>query len=190
LPPLKSAELYAVARQVLDPRLSEWGFVRTPKASRASWTRPEGSKWLTLWFQPWDRNSGADAGFRFTVELLLGSEPMVHGYGYGLRFQDLLTVAARSRLLQLENRAISKLPPPNMDLANSLHPNTREYFLSGWKLRTSPYEPDEDVWFRQGDEDDVRASLDFIITELPAVLKRFLGWAEKYFDNPRDIARR
>ena len=173
MPPLKSDELHALAREVLGPRVAEWGFKRTPKARRASWTRPEGDKWLTFWFEPWIRNTPFLAGYRFTVELLLGSEPVVHGLGYDLRLPDLLTESGRTTLRQLENRAISKFPPPDMAFANSLDPDTREYLLSAWTPRTSPYEPGEDVWFRQGDEEDVRLLLDFIASELPGVLERF-----------------
>jgi hypothetical protein len=187
MPPLKSPELYAVAHQVLDPRLSEFGFRRTPKAKVASWTRPEGDKWLTLWFQPWPRNYPLFGCYRFTVEVLLGSEPIVRGFGYELRLPSLLTEAALAALLQLENYAISKLPPPDMTFADSFDPYSREFLLSEWKPRTAPYDPREEVWFRHGDEEDVRLLMEFIIAELPGVLDRFLEWAALYGDHARTL---
>ena len=178
MPPLKSSELTKLARERLGPSLAEHGFKRTPKASPASWCRAEGDRWLLFWFQPSTSNDAYSAGYKFTVEFLLGSQPEIYGNGFRRRLPTLLTDEGRERLRGLENRAISKLPPPDMSVLGRLPPPTLEWALKGWKPRSTPYQAAEDVWLRQGDLEDVEALLDFILAELPGALRTFLALAE------------
>jgi hypothetical protein len=177
MPPLKAPEFTKLAHQRLDPTLKAWGFKRTRKASPASWCRPEGGSWLVFWFQPRSSNDAYSAGYRFTLEFLLGPEPEIYGGGFRRRFPTLLTDAGKEQLRLLENQAIAKLPPPNMAFIGQLPESTREHVLEGWRPRITPYGADEDVWMRQGSEDDVEALLEFITAELPGVIVRFLSAA-------------
>ena len=175
--PLRSPELTKRARERLGPTLAAWGFRRTPKATPASWCRPEGDEWLVFWFQPSTSNGPESAGFRFTLEFLLGSKPEIYGNGVRKRFPTLLTDEGREHLRRLENQTIARLPPPDPALLSILDPTTRAHVLKGWQPRSTPYGVDEDVWMRQINVVDVDALLNFILAELPGVLERFLAAA-------------
>jgi hypothetical protein len=176
--PLKAAEFHRLARQELSPTLDALGFKRIPKTSVASWARPEGNRWLVMWLQPSQSNDPFGPGFKFTVELALSSRPEAGLEGYRERLPTLLTHAQREDLRHLENRAISKLPPPDREYAILLGP-LREWWLAGWKPRLTPYEDAEDIWFRHGDEADLLSLMAFFALALPAAIDRFLTTASK-----------
>ena len=177
MPPLKAPEFTRLARSRLEHSLKAAGFKRTPKAAPASWSRPEGELWLTFWFQPRSSNDAHSAGYRFTMEFLLGPEPKIYGRGFRQRFPTLLTDEGREQLRHLENQAIARLPPPDMRFIDGLPPSTREQVLGGWLPRSKPYGRDEDVWMRQGSQEDVEALLDFILAQLPDVTETFISRA-------------
>jgi hypothetical protein len=172
--PVKSAELHRLARQELGPVLQALRFTRTPKTTSASWVRPEGDRWIVMWLQPSRSNDANSAGFRFTVEFRLTHEPVIGAAGPMARLARLLTDSEREELRHLENRAIAKLMPPDRAFAKLLPADMREHWLGGWKPRLTPYSPDEDVWFRHGDEDDVRALMSFFRQVLPGAVSRFV----------------
>ena len=174
MPPLKAEALHRLAREQLGPALADLGFSRTPKASAASWSRPEDGRWLVIWLQPSRSNDQYTPGFTFTVELLLGPEPVIGGRGFRARLPTLLTDPQREELRQMENRAISKLPPPDSAFARLLPPETRASWLDGWKPRTTPYADGMDVWFRHADEADARDLMAFFQRVLPLAITRFL----------------
>ena len=180
MPPLKAPEFTKLARERLDPTLRASGFKRTPQASPASWCRPQDDAWLVFWFQPRSSNDAYSAGYRFTIEFLLGPEPRIYGDGFRRRFPTLLTDAGREQLRHLENQAIAKLLPPNMAFIGQLPESTREHTLEGWRPRTTPYGRDEDVWMRQGSQHDVEALLEFISAELPDAIAAFLSLAREH----------
>jgi hypothetical protein len=175
--PLKSPELYKLARQELRPLLIGLGFKRTPKASVASWCRPEGERWLVFWFQPSTDNDAYSPGYRFTVEFALADRPAVYTGRFRERLPRLLTGDEREELRQMANRTIARLPPPDMAFGNGLPPSMREHWLAGWKPRTTSYEPMEHVWFRHGDDADVQQLMLFFRRVLPSAIGRFLDAA-------------
>jgi hypothetical protein len=172
--PLKSPGLHKLARQELGPSLTALGFKRTPKASVASWCRPQGERWLVFWFQPATDNDPRSPGYRFTVEFALTERPAVYTGRIRKRLARLLTDDEREELRQMENRTIAKLPPPDMAFGNGLPPSMREHWLAGWKPRTTPYGPIEDVWFRHGDEADAEELMRFFRRVMPAAISRFV----------------
>jgi hypothetical protein len=98
MPPLRSAELHRVAREVLGPSLRGLGFMRAASAT-ASWARPDGDRWLVLWVQP-SRSAGAVKDrFEFTIEIRRSSTPEIGGDGPRSRLAALLTPAQRDELL-------------------------------------------------------------------------------------------
>ena len=78
--PLKAAELHRLARAELGPTLAGLGFRPLPKSAGASWSRPEGDRWLVIWVQPW-RSSSSSPGGEFTIEMRLSSTPATGGDG-------------------------------------------------------------------------------------------------------------
>lgn len=176
--PLKAAEFHRLARQELGPMLAELGFKRISRTSIASWARPEGNQWLVMWLQPSQSNDPYGPGFKFTAELALSSRPEAGLDGYRERLPTLLTNGQREELRHLENRALAKLPPPDREYALNLGP-LREWWLAGWKPRVAPYDEGEDVWFRHGDEADLRSLMAFFVLVLPGAIDRFLTTASK-----------
>ena len=133
--PIKAAELHALARRVLGDRLKELGFRRVPRTTVAAWLRPEGDRWLMLWFQP-DRWNGPDAaGFKFTSELRLADRAVLYAAGSRARLPALLLEAERDQLRQMENRAIAKLPPPDRAALRALPEELRRTLLADRKPR-------------------------------------------------------
>jgi len=172
--PLSSTELHRLARSELGPLLAPLGFRRSPGTSMASWARPADDRWVVLWVQPWRGTDAYAAGARFTVELRLSDAPAPGGGGLRRRLTLLLTDAEREEMRRLQNRVIAKLPPPDAATAQLLPPAAREHWLREWKPRLAPYGRDEDVWFRHGVEDDVRAWLAFFARVLPGAIDRFV----------------
>ena len=171
---LKSPELYRLARQELGPLLSGLGFKRTPKAAVASWCRPEGERWLVFWFQPSTNHDAHSPGYSFTVEFALADKPAVYTGKIRRRLPRLLTDGEREELRQMANRTIAKLPPPDMFFGNALPPTVRDLWLEGWRPRMTPYGPNEDVWFRHGDDADAQQLMLFFRRVLPSAIGRFL----------------
>lgn len=95
--PLKAAELHRLARAELGPTLVGLGFRPIPRSAGASWSRPEGGRWLVIWVQP-RRSSGSPAGGEFTIEMRLSSTPATGGDGERRRVPALLGEPAREEL--------------------------------------------------------------------------------------------
>jgi len=173
--PIKAAELHKLARTVLGDRMQALGFRRVPRTTVAAWLRPEGDRWLMLWFQP-DRWNGPDsAGFKFTSELRLTDREVLYAAGPRARLPTLLPDAEREQLRQMENRAIAKLPPPDRAALRALPEELRRSLLADRKPRLEPYRTGEDVWFRCADHDDLRATLELVARVLPPAIDRFLN---------------
>jgi hypothetical protein len=170
---LTAAELHAAARRSLDGPLAGLGFRRVAKTRTASWIRPEGGRWLFIWFQPHRWNGAHSAGFRFTVELRLADRPILYSAGPLARLPALLSPEAREALRQMENRALARVPPPDRAYVRALPESMRPMLLADWKPRLQPYGSDEDVWFRLADRSDLEALLAFIERVLPGAIDRF-----------------
>jgi hypothetical protein len=172
--PIKAAELHALARKILGARMEELAFRRVPRTTVAAWMRPEGDRWLMLWFQP-DRWNGPDsAGFKFTSELRLADRDVLYAAGPRARLPALMPEAEREHLRQMENRAIAKLPPPDRAALRALPEAVRQSLLADRAPRLQPYRAGEDVWFRCADHDDLRATLELIARVLPPAIDLFL----------------
>lgn len=175
--PMRAAELYRRARQVLDPVLRPLGFRRTPGVSAACWMRAEGDDWLVIVFQSSDTN-GSFPTFRFTLELSIGAWPMPFS-GARARLPELLTPAERDQLWAMEHRTFVRLPPPDPAWIADQPEGQRERLVSRYEPRTEPYPPTEDVWFHHADAVDVETVLAFIARVLPGAIERFLADAAR-----------
>ena len=182
---LTAAELHGAARKALDGPLAGLGFRRVPKASTASWIRPEGERWLFLWFQPHRWNGAHSAGFRFTVELRVAIRPVLYAAGPAARLPELLSVADRETLRQMENRTLARVPLPGRAYLRTLTESMRPTMLADWKPRFQPYRSDEDVWFRLADRSDLVAVLAFIVRVVPGAID---GFAARRADPPPGAA--
>jgi hypothetical protein len=171
---LTSKGLHATARRRLDPMLSHLGFGHVRETSMAAWVREEGSQWLILWFQPMARGEPYAPGFRFTVELRLGDQPVMFAPGHLARLPQLLSAARREELRTLDNRALAKVPRPSVARLAALPEAIRASVEAEWRPRVTPFGPDEHVWLRATDEGDLTLLLEFIARELPEAIGRFL----------------
>ncbi len=177
--PLKAAELHAAARRALDRPLAELGFARIRGASVAGWARPQGERWLLLWFQPSRWNDAQSAGYQFTVELRLAATPKLDAHGPAARLPRLLSNDDRERLRKMVNRVIARLPPPDAVLIRSLPDAVRSVLLADRQPRLHPYGDDEHVWFRQAGAADVDELLAFIERVLPGAIEEFVAQVEQ-----------
>jgi hypothetical protein len=173
--PLKAPALHAAARRWLDRPLADLGFARIRGARVAGWARPQGDRWLLLWFQPSRWNNAQSAGYRFTVELRLAARPELYALGRLARLPQLLSPVDRERLRKMENRVIARLPSPDPAVLRSLPDALRLMLLADLQPRLHPYAVDEHVWFRQAGVDDVDELLLFIRGVLPGAIERFIA---------------
>ncbi len=173
--PLKAPGLHAAARRWLDRPLADLGFARIRGAHVAGWVRPQGERWLLLWFQPSRWNDAQSAGYQFTVEMRIADRPVVYAAGRIARLPELLDPEDRERLRKMENRVIARLPAPDPAVLRALPEPVRSMLLADRKPRLRPYGVDEHVWFRQAGADDVDELLAFIRDVLPGAIERFIG---------------
>jgi hypothetical protein len=177
--PLEAREVHAAARTALDAPLAALGFRRMPRTATAAWLRPEGDRWLLLWFQPDRWNGPQSAGFKFTVEIRLADRAVLYANGRRARLPALLAGEDREQLRRLENRAIAKVPGPDRAHLRSLPDALRDALLADRKPRLEPYRDGQDVWFRHQDRADLEALLAFIERTLPAAIDRFMAAGEQ-----------
>jgi hypothetical protein len=175
--PQKANELHKLLRLELGPALTRLGFERMAKTAVAAWVRPEGKRWLLLWFQPSQWNTENSPGFTFTVEMRLASVPSLRAWGYHRRLTALMSPGERDELLRLENGVVSKLPAPDPDFVRMFPDQDRAKYLARFAPRTEPYQPGEDVWFRHWDEADLKQLMAFIGRVLPEAIDNFLSSA-------------
>ncbi len=160
-----STEVLAIAREELRSTLAS---LRLKRETERSWTGPIGSGWLRFRIQLWDRGSLDDQWF--TGELELDGED---GGAFG-RILSLLTDEEREEHRQIQNLVIAKSPLDETEL-DTLPPEWQAERLTGVTPRLAPYPPDppdEDVWFRYVDADDVRRWMRFIGRVLPDAVDR------------------
>lgn len=170
--PLTAAGVAKLAYRELSPALADHGFKRAPGMSGAAWFRPEGEELLLIYFQSSSGNGPGAPGYRFTVEISIGSQLVRFGGRKGHRIWNLLTFDEREQMRRLENVVKRKLPPPDPAIHGVLKP--RDPYLEHWTPKETPYDPRMDVWFRYWDEDDLHVLMGFLGGILPRVVDRFL----------------
>jgi hypothetical protein len=125
---------------------------------------------LLVWFQRDVKSHHVDLlGSRFTLEL--GRSPRLRDRE---RFFRLLTPAEREEVRTLQNRVIERLPRSDGSLLGAL---SALIFGPAWPDRreriATPFPPDEDVWLRYRDEEDVVAWTGFLARLLEDLIRRF-----------------
>lgn len=173
--PPRATEFRRLVGDALAPKLADLGFSRPPGVGLGGWTRPQDGKWLVIWTQLSRSNIGDDPeGFRFTVELQLGDEPVAGGVGPRARLWTLLDDGERAAHLGIHNKVIRKARP-NPGLLARMEGSRKTAYLAEFKPRDAPFDARADMWFRYTDELDARRWLEFIGHVLPAVIDRFLA---------------
>ena len=173
----KRVQLFGVLRRELGRPLTVLGFQEVPpNPARQTWMLefardPARAAPLRLWFQRDVKAFDVDIrGSRFTLEF---------GRSMSLRdrerFFPLLTPEEREEVRRIQNGGIQRLPPPRSPflrwLAGLL---ARVGIVEEWRQPvTEPYPPDEDVWMRYRDEQDVQAWAGFAARLLPSLIQRF-----------------
>jgi hypothetical protein len=173
---VKRPQLPAVLRRDLGPVLSRAGLEEAaPDPGTRSWKleyrRPSPSDPpLRLWFQRDVKAFDVDVlGSSFTLEF--GRSPRLKDRA---RFFRLLTEPEREEVRRLQNRVIERLPASSGSfLAMALafvfgpsFPHKRERIVK-------PFSPDEDVWLRYRDDEDVVAWTRFLAALLSDLIRRF-----------------
>jgi hypothetical protein len=176
--PPKSQAFRRIERRLLGPAMRDLGFGRPPGVGLSGWIRAEQESWLLVWTQLGKWNYGDNPeGYRFTMELQLGSEPFAGGFGRRLRYYKLLDRDQKQNHLAIYNQAIAKAKP-DPELMSLL--NERDQARHVDELRPRDHVPDrwDDPWLPYLDEADVEAWMGFLAEVLPAVLDRFL-WSDE-----------
>ncbi len=172
--PPKSQEFRRIERRVLGPVMRNLGFRRPAGVGLSGWVRPDQNAWLVVWTQLGKWNYGDDPeGYRFTLELQLGSEPIAGTGSRRMRYHDLLDRAQKLAYLDIYNRAMAKAKP-NQELMALLNAREQARHIAELRPRREVPGPLEDPWFPYIDEDDVEAWMMFLAGALPKVLDRFL----------------
>jgi hypothetical protein len=175
--PPKSREFHQIEREVLAPMLAEMGFSRPRGVGLGGWVRKEGSNWLVVWTQLGKWNSGdGPEGNTFTVEFQLDNEPRAGLGGRRARLYELLTDSERAEYLAIHNDVVAKAKP-DPDMLAIFKTGDREWYLSTFKPRSTPFGPNEDPWFRYTDSGDARRWLVFVGAVLSGASDRFLATA-------------
>jgi hypothetical protein len=173
---MRRPQLQATLRRDLGPVLSRAGLEEAePDPRTRSWKleyhRPDPSEPpLRLWFQRDVKAFDVDIlGSSFTVEF--GRSPRFKDRA---RFFRLLTEAEREEVRRLQNRVIERLPASGGSFLAAVlafifgpsFPHKRERIVQ-------PLGPDEDVWLRYRDDDDVVAWTGFLASVLDDLIRRF-----------------
>lgn len=111
------------------------------------WKRPEGNKYLVLWFQIWhsfDRWTGGQftLGFQWSDDQDFDSPTPFHA-----RFWSLLDEPTKSRIVEYQNVVIKTLPSPNQYMLNVIFLGHEGLYLRQFK-QVDIYPSDKDIWLR------------------------------------------
>lgn len=170
---MKSSQVYSAVRAVLSPWCEEHGF-RRAKTGMLGWYAPLGNRFVVFWIQcsqdGWDRYAGS----RFTIEFQIADIPEPGMGTQRARLPRLLDEGQLEELRQLNNRVITKLrkPDPSYFIFGA-EPKVIDWYLQKFQPVSEPYRPNEDVWLRYGDEEDVQTWAEWVLGLLPQVLARF-----------------
>jgi hypothetical protein len=129
-----------------------------------------GASPLRVWFQRDVKSHDVELlGSRFTVEFGRSLELRERK-----RFFRLLNEAEREEVRRLQNRMIGRIPS---DASSLLGAVKTLVFGPSWPEERrpidTPFAPDEDVWLRYRDEEDVVAWTGFLARLLDDLIRRF-----------------
>jgi hypothetical protein len=172
----KRPQLFALLRRDLGAALSRAGLEEAaPDRRTGSWMlqyerSAPGNSPLRAWFQRDVKSHHVDLlGSSFTLEF--ARSPRLRDRE---RFFRLLTAAEREEVRTLQNRVIERLPRSDGSFLGAV---LASIFGPGWPDKreriTAPFPPDEDVWLRYRDEEDVVAWTGFLARVLEDLVRRF-----------------
>ncbi len=182
---MKAAEVHKIIRDAWGPWFRLQGYKRL-KSGIAGWFHPVDSMYTTLWVQidwhGWDPYAGS----QFAVNLQLSLKPETWTGMLNRRLPQILTEDQPKLLTDeqleevrlMQNHVIAKLrrPPPDYYVLH-IDDDVNEWYLGNFEPITEPYKHSDDVWFRYGDEEDVRMWAGFVLAILPTALPNFEAWA-------------
>jgi hypothetical protein len=164
---MKSTEVYASLRNELAPLLKSLGFKR--EKAFLSWARLHSGQYTVLWCQV-SRDGWDDyAGSRFVVELQrsdtseAGARASVRA-----RIAELLTDEQRAGVWRIQNQVIADLVrPPRTHPKLHVSPELTQWYLKSFEWVCTPYQVNDDVWFRYATPDHVRVWAEFLRRAIP-----------------------
>lgn len=178
---MKSTDVYRVLHAGVGPLAKANGFKRV-KSGMLAYQRPtSNNKFITFWFQcdkwGWDKYSGS----RFTAEFQVHeSKELGHFDGINHRFSHFLSREQLDWVRDMQNRIISRVPPPPTEwvaqMENHFHQYSRnteammEAFLQPWKLVQEPYPLSYDIWLRYWLNEDVQMWASFFLEIFPKAI--------------------
>jgi hypothetical protein len=159
------------ARTALGPGFAAAGFERLRSGSIAAWVRPAREQFIVSWVQPsrYPDHSGW-YGTKFTIGFRCGALPAVPVNGPGFRFCGLLDDDGREQVRAVQNAIIRRMPPPPAHVVSQLRADTLDWYLSQGRPVNTPYSPEDDVWFRHRDTQDLAEWFRLLPALLPAAL--------------------
>jgi hypothetical protein len=172
---MKSTDVYRVIRGVIGPWCKQNGFRKGP-GGMLCYVRPQDTRFLLFWFQCSQDGWDAFAGSKFVVEFQFSTLDRLGAFEDECvrdRFPHFLDVPDLKRIREMQNIVIGKLPPPPEDYF-MLHAGDKlkNWYLDKFKLVERDYKPDDDIWLRYHDEEDVISWSEFVLEMLPKVLAR------------------
>jgi hypothetical protein len=170
---VKSTEIYSLLRAELGPAMKSLGFKR--QRSFLSWSRHLGGLNTVLWCQVsrdgWDQYAGS----KFVLEFQRseGDEPGMPAT-VRARYSKLILAEEREQVHSLQNDVIASLQrPPGNHAALQVSPEVTRWYMKNFERETTPYDPEEDLWFRYAEPTHVKRWGELIAQSMPKLLQRF-----------------
>jgi hypothetical protein len=194
---MKNREAFTLFQKRLAPWFRERGFASAKDPHHRAtwgWTRPEAAAHFNIWWQGDKYPFDAFTGSKFVLEFEISHE-IKPGYSDFFadrsRLNPLLNDDERSKLLELQNQVIGRLQMPTDEEYVKIYgfPPFHPMFEKQFAPVTQSYRPQEDVWLRYHNAEDMAIWADFVHERIELLVDRFLKrWHEKHASNAEPAA--
>jgi hypothetical protein len=177
---LTAAEVYKTIKEITGQYYKKNGFKCTTDRI-LGWYKLINDEYFIVTFWCWPKGSDKLAGSKFTVELELSSQPKVMSSALTtkrIRLVDLLSEEQKVKIIENQNKVISKLKKPRKDhYIYKLPQKAIDAYLWEFSQLNQGNALWYKEWFRYIDREDIEMWMDFL---QPIIQDNIPEFIEKY----------